>query len=508
MRYTFIVLLIALRLLCFSQYKFDYVWVLGTAGDPVNQHPLFGLDILDFNNGELNITREYIEGNMFMTNASMCDHEGKLLFYSDGCKIYNRTGQVMMNGSGLNPGAAYSTGNCPDEGNAIPKGLLILPLPGDSSRYCIFHKAAEFDGGKLLIKKLYYSQVDMSANGGLGKVLEKNKVIVSDTLQGGNLHAVRHANGEDWWIMLAKSTADVVYSVLLTGDGIAGVFEQQVGIIPDPWFSSAGMTCFSPDGTKYARWYKNEQLSLFDFDRNTGLLSNLQQFYVDSTGGNYNYGGCSFSSSSRFLYVNTQLSLYQFDLAAADVQASKTHVGEFDGYLWWGQLPVTFGFMQLAPDCKIYIPSRNGSDILHVIHNPDVPGLGCNFVQHEFYLPALNASTIPNFPNYRLGTPYPVCDSSIQLVTSAVPVLPPVREVRVWPNPARGEVQVGLPAQLPSLVSWVLYDAMGRRVIERRLEVGQSVQAVPLDGAPPGLYFWEARTAGGRLGSGKLVVME
>ena len=507
MRLLYILLFIALPFLCFSQYKYDYVWLLGSSSDPNQPIPTTGINILDFNNGALSVGVEHLPVEFFMTNSSICDDNGELLFYSNGCKIYNHAGQVMANGSGLNPGLAYSTGNCPDEGNTIPKGLLILPLPGDSSKYYVFHESGEDINGDWQIAKLYYSQVDMSENNGLGKVLEKNKVIIADTLHG-DMHAVRHENGEDWWVFVSQATTNVIYRILFTKDGVAGVFEQQTGPMPDPWFSWSGTSCFSPDGTKYARFYKNEQMSLFDFDRSTGLLSNYQHYYVDTTGGNFNFGGISFSSSSRYLYVGTTISLYQFDLESADIQASRTLVGEYDGYLWFDQLPTTFGYMQLAPDCKIYIPSRNGSDILHVIHDPDEPGLACNFVQHEFYLPAINTSTIPNFPNYRLGTPYPVCDSSIQLVTSAVPVLPPAQEIRLWPNPARSEVQVALPAPLPSAGEWRLYGSLGQPVLRRALARGTTEVTLSLAGVPPGLYFWEVRREGQRLGSGKVVVQD
>ena len=40
---------------------------------------------------------------------------------------------------------------------------------------------------------------------------------------------------------------------------------------------------------------------------------------------------------------------------------------------------------------------------LHVIHSPDLPGSDCRFEQHGVQLPTLNNTTLPNFPNYRLG---------------------------------------------------------------------------------------------------------
>ena len=489
----------------FSQVNTDYVWLMGVQGNPPTPDPKFGIDLLDFNNGELNVDREYMDVKFYLTNSSICKNNGELLFFSNGCKVFNRLNEVMQNGSGLNPGSAYSNGFCPNEGNTIRKGLLILPLPEDTTKYYIFHEAGESGEGIFNphIAKLYYSLVDISENGGLGKVVEKNQTVIADTLHG-DMHAVRHANGEDWWILVAKSTDNLIYKVLFTKDGVAGVIGQQIGPSPSQWFSGGGAASFSPDGTKYARYYKNEQLSLFDFDRETGELSNFQQFFVDTMGGNI--GNISFSSNSQYLYVATQLNLYQFNIEAADIAATKVLVGEYDGYKYNNLYPAYFSQMQLGPDCKIYMATHNSTDVLHVIHDPNKQGMACDFRQHEFVLPALSGASIPNFPNYRLGTLYPVCDSSIALVTTAVRVPPPLREARLWPNPASGEVHLALPAALPQPGLWALYNGMGQRVRREVLATGQAEHSLSIAGLPPGLYFWEVRAEGRRLGGGKLVV--
>lgn len=88
--------------------------------------------------------------------------------------------------------------------------------------------------------------------------------------------------------------------------------------------------------------------------------------------------------------------LYQYDLWAEDIEATRTLVAEYDGHL--DPFPTTFFLGQLAPDGKIYIASNNGVTSLHVIHNPDADCPDC-----RIELPTFNSFSIPNQPNYRLG---------------------------------------------------------------------------------------------------------
>jgi PKD repeat protein len=76
-------------------------------------------------------------------------------------------------------------------------------------------------------------------------------------------------------------------------------------------------------------------------------------------------------------------------------------VAWYDGYE--SPFPTNFFAGQLAPDGRIYITASNGSDIFHVIHRPDEPGAASLVEQHGIRLPTYNASSIPVFPNFRLG---------------------------------------------------------------------------------------------------------
>jgi PKD repeat protein len=63
----------------------------------------------------------------------------------------------------------------------------------------------------------------------------------------------------------------------------------------------------------------------------------------------------------------------------------------------------TYFSAQLAPDQRIYISATNGIQYLHVIDNPDKAGADCGFREKGLKLPTYNQSSMPNFPNYRLG---------------------------------------------------------------------------------------------------------
>jgi hypothetical protein len=256
----------------------------------------------------------------------------------------------------------------------------------------------------------------------------------------------------------------------------------------------------------FARYDHSAQVLLYDFDRETGELSNLRQMEADTISDNRLGYSIAFSPSSRFLYVGSLNRLYQFDVEAADIQDSRVLLDEYDGYLYLNTFESNFGFMRLAPDCKIYMSSRSSTPMYHVINYPDRKGLACEFVQRGLPLPAYNIAAIPNFPNYRLDTGYPVCDSTIQLVVSSVPVLPPLREVLVYPNPASGQVTVELPEPLSSKGEWVLYNGVGQQVFHRGIDRGTTRLDATLHDLPQGLYFWEMWEGGKRSGSGKLIL--
>jgi hypothetical protein len=103
-------------------------------------------------------------------------------------------------------------------------------------------------------------------------------------------------------------------------------------------------------------------------------------------------------------------------------------------------LATVYYLSQLAPDNKIYINCLNGTLDLHVINYPDSAGAACGFCQHCIHLPAFNAFTIPNHPNYFLGPLVgSVCDT---LHIGIDDVLNTNNTFNLFPNPANRLVYV------------------------------------------------------------------
>ena len=101
-------------------------------------------------------------------------------------------------------------------------------------------------------------------------------------------------------------------------------------------------------------------------------------------------------------YVTALSKVYQYDLDAADIDASKQIVAEYDGYL--DPLPTNFYLCNLGPDCRIYINSTNSVQSMHVIRFPDRMGLACEVAQHAIRMPTYNFGSLPNFPHYWMKT--------------------------------------------------------------------------------------------------------
>jgi hypothetical protein len=353
----------------------------------------------------------------FNTSFTMNDSNGNLLFYTDGAFVHDRYGNIMDNGSGLNPSTYLNQLVAGGTGNGFLQGAMGVQKPGNDSIYYLFHFTANDncpgyppDAG--YICTLYITTINMNANNGLGAVIEKNQILMQDSiLSGTELTLAKHGNGKDWWLIKqAGNMHNRYYKFLITTDTITGPFLQDIGTFPGLDNGEYGAATISPGGTKFAGVSGFAKVNVFDFDRCTGVFSNPDSFAVkndytidDSTSDAI---GLAFSPNSRFLYISSETKINQYDLYASDIEASEinliTLADSSNGDFQWLQ-------MQLAPDGKIYIAPYNGYYNLSVINYPDSLGLTCGFVPWSIPLPCAGNGHypcawwgLPLFPQYRL----------------------------------------------------------------------------------------------------------
>ena len=102
----------------------------------------------------------------------------------------------------------------------------------------------------------------------------------------------------------------------------------------------------------YAYFNLWDGLHLYDFDRETGLLSNgVDLDFGWEANGDVWLSSVEFSPDSRFIYLINTFSLYQLDTWAPDLLSSLTHIADRDTTV------LTrfdhFHMMAAGPDCKI-----------------------------------------------------------------------------------------------------------------------------------------------------------
>ena len=437
---------------------------------------------INFNSGLPAVTNFNRPMNFRACNASVCDDNGNLLFYTNGIYIANANHDTMQNGSGLNPGAF--TNAWKQNGLPLWQGALIIPWPDSSHKYLLFHETPNYDTNvSYRPKELYYSVIDMSLNSGLGAVIQKNIIFINDTLEFAMLTGCRHGNGRDWWVTVRKYQSDIYYRILITTVGIASVDTQHVGGLITG-FGGTGL--FSPDGNWYASFDNQSMLRIYQFDRCTGLLSNMIYHEPPIT---TIAGGLSFSPNSRYLYASSLIEMFQYDLQAPNIPASEVLVDTFDGYYSpWPPLEATFLWHALAPDGKIYVSSLSGVVDLGVINSPDSGGLACNFQQHSFYMGGFNVHSLPNHINYQLSAwDGSLCDT-LGINTSVQNEAVFDFKFSISPNPSNGSFKIIYLLPQNKNGSLEIFDINGRKVYSQNLPQWSTLQYVSVPDLPEGIY--------------------
>lgn len=486
-----------------AQGKHDYVWLMGYGSN--NPASNFGGTWIDFNSGEAEISFFDLPYHFgFDVPCSISDENGNLQFYTNGCRIMNYQHQLIENGDDLSPGWYQ-----PIECNNYPYGydgyqnFMILPRPGYPGRYIYFHYSIEPD---FYTATTFYSEIDMNANNGLGKVVKKNEVLWELDTMGGSVSAVRHGNGRDWWVVIPEHFDNIFRLYLITPDTIDGPFIQDWNNPEASHVLNGWNTVFSPDGRKFVRTTNSFPPSMFvyDFDRCSGLLSDPVRIDVPDTIAYAPWA--AISPNSRYLYLQLERTkLYQYDIETADIEASVQLVGEYDGFVSEVGLATRFHAMALAPNNKIYMSHSNGTNFLHTIHAPDLPGISCDFRQHDVEMPTYNGFFLPNFPNYRLyDVPGSLCDT---LGINNVEQLPTaaIAKIGLSPNPASETAQIHLPqASAPYRIC--VFNLLGQLVHEENTASGASSLSITVSDWPSGAYLVQVETPGLGRWSGKLLV--
>ena len=328
---------------------------------------------LALNNGQMNAP----EGC-----ATISDSIGNLLFYTDGESVWNRNHTLMPNGNGTMLGSSASTQNA-----------IIVPKPNNPNRYYIF--TVDANGGPF---GLSYSEVDLTANGGNGDLVSFNNLLITPTTE--KVTAVRHYNLRDFWVITHEWNSNRFHAYLIEPTGVNNTpVTTSIGSTHGGVSQNAGgYMKASPDGTKIGLVLTDTArlAEVFDFDDNTGLVSNPINI-PRSTFSNFTVYGVEFSSNSRFMYVATSSNpgkLHQFDLQAGNisqiVQSGQIPVATHPGFI---------GALQIAINGKIYASQFSPSTHLAVINNPNIAGSGCGFASNAVALASGTACRygLPNF---------------------------------------------------------------------------------------------------------------
>ncbi len=391
------------------------------------------------------------------------------------------------------------------KGNVWYHAGLFIPEPNNDSIIYLFTAGVTSSNPF----GFYYSKINYKANNDSGLVIQKN-VQLNNYPAFDALMAVQHGNGLDWWLIFQRwytnlTPTDTFYIYQINPLGISGPVKQSIG---SPHKTNLGHLVFSPDGTKFANVSIQGLIEICEFDRCNGQIISCTTIETEQVSTSIKYFSVAFSSDNSKLYVpGYSVSggphfLYQFDLSATNIPASKTIIYSF--------LDPNMGItnLKLAPDGKIYLAAADGNfafpypdtstayttinNNLSVINYPDSLGAACDFQPFSFNLgTGRSYFGLPNNPDYELGA---WVGSPCDTLTVGVAENDEENNVffQAWYNPEWNMIHVNASKLKGKNGVLRLFDVEGRVVVDRKVEMiagGYFTGEIAMNGIASGMYI-------------------
>lgn len=266
--------------------------------------------------------------------ATISDRNGKLIFYTDGDKVYDKTHTEIDSGIGGDPTSSQSA--------------IIVPVPGDETLYYIFTTQA-VSGTSFY--ELRYSLFDLKLNSGNGALVQKNILLFSKSTERVTANPqwlIAHEYGNNTfrtYQISAQGIGEPVYSEIGSVHSF-NVPQQGEGYMKLGGNNTLAVALSSP-GT-------SNLIELFDLDNTTGRLTNYRK--IDLNEPNGQVYGVEFSPAGNKLFATVKGSpspsvLFEYFLDSLSQPYLKQRI----------QQNGEFGALQAGPDGQIYMAINGGS---------------------------------------------------------------------------------------------------------------------------------------------------
>ncbi|MEP2024267.1 MAG: PKD domain-containing protein [Reichenbachiella sp.] len=318
--------------------------------------------------------------------SSVSDLNGDLLFYTNGETIWNKNHRVMDNGDDI--------GGDPNSS----QGVMIVPLPNDSSIYYVFTSDPVYGDFTYDMK---YAVVDMRKDTAQGEVIVKDVSLFTNSTE--RLTAFGLGQGITW-LVTHEYGNNQFRSYPITPFGIGAPITSSAGSVMrfDEEKTGKAQMKYAAGGGVIALAFQDTDdnyVELFSVADSTGQITGLAKIDIEEPAPSLIYG-VEFSSSLQRLYISTNgtngSNLLQYDLdslyaptAKADIEATKFVLGSDPS--------LQYGALQTGSDAIIYL-AVDGQNSVGTINSPNADNASASFNDGGFDLMGRTSRLgLPNF---------------------------------------------------------------------------------------------------------------